>query len=269
MGIKNFKSQINDQTWLDWLSNDPPAAAAHAELREKKIKQANQYTPRALHQPPVAPGTAQQPTPPAAGVSIQINIPQIKKPQFVRSKAAWEWVRANTTKKHIIIGSIVAAVILVSWIGAVVTQHKLTARSGEAAASHSGGAVTSGIIKPDFTPVVPSTKISLATPDNTHSRYDATKETYSFIDDIGGKQFTVSQQRLTTAADAQKNAAKAAKSLNATVNLKTGWGTAYLLTNQKYNSQTLTFSIHDRLMFIQSSFVFTNDQLTGYINNLQ
>jgi|GEM_PF-3497418 hypothetical protein len=215
--------------------------------------------------------------PPVAGVSIQINFPQIrlKKPQFKRTKAVLQGLRGLFTKKRLIIGASVMAVLVVLAATGVITKHVATNNKSIAtkglAATVSGGTTAPDISapKPDFAPMVPAGKSNLATPDNTHSRYDATKQSYSYIDNIDGKQFTVSQQKVDSTADAQTAVTQAAKNLNALIPLKTNQGGAYLLTNQKYNSQTIVFSLKDYLLFIQSSTVLTNDQWATYINSLQ
>lgn len=54
------KKKSNKQAWLDWLADDPPAAKAESELRERYVQQANTFRPvnRSLQgsqsQPPVS-----------------------------------------------------------------------------------------------------------------------------------------------------------------------------------------------------------------------
>lgn len=287
------KEGINKQQWLDWLSDEPPTSAAQAELRQKRLEQARraQYqgprvaAPSPQNQPVATqPPQRPQPTPaapPASGVSIQINIPQFQRPQFTRVRRAYRYVLTQfkrlTHKQLIIIGA-VAAVIIVSWIGAAITQHAVKHRtaaqqSGTASQSAAGGATGDvASSKPDFTPVVPSGKSSLATPDNTHARYDATKQSYSFFDSIDGKQVTVSQQRMASSTEAAQDALQAAKNLqNANTTghkIQTGWGEATVLINQKYNTLMVVFSVQDKLVFLQSTNIIGDNVLVKYVNSL-
>lgn len=128
------KGKNNKQAWLDWLADDPPAAGAQAELRERFKQQANSYQPvNRAHQPTVAasPAPVQQtvappaqasnaaqpaPTPAApsaapATVSIQIHIPALHTERFkraatqikrwfvwlqVQAQKAWSWLRTQS-----------------------------------------------------------------------------------------------------------------------------------------------------------------------------
>lgn len=203
-------------------------------------------------------------TPPAPGLSIQINFPTIRRPEFKWFRAAWIYLRPQFTKPRCIGAGLVliAAVVGLSLYHTIQQHHQQTVATGAISAGQAAAS------KPAFTPVVPNTHPNLAHPDTVHSGFDASRGTYSFIDTIASKQFTVSQQKLATAEASQMAVGKAAKSLNATVQLKTNWGTTYLVTNQKYNSQVLVFGVQDILVFIQSSSILTNDQWIQYINSI-
>jgi hypothetical protein len=125
----------NKQAWLDWLADEPPAADAQAQLRERFKQQANSYqplnrtaappaqhqaqpqhtpvapvaapqtpqqaqpvsrTPQVLHQPQAA----QKPAKPAAPatVSIQIHIPAFHGERF--KKLAAKFKQVKTQVKH-------------------------------------------------------------------------------------------------------------------------------------------------------------------------
>jgi len=281
MDLGRFKKEkTNKQTWLDWLSDAPPPASVQQEVRQKRVEQANTYTPRLVVQqaPPVAPvkqasqapTAAPKPVTPAAGVSISINIPEWRKPQFRRTKAAWAAVRPHLTRSRLIKLAIVAVILGSLWGGLALLKHRSDQRLAQAAhAKQAGQNAVAAQDKPTFIPAVPSSKQELVTPDGKNSKFDPVKGSYSFVDDIGGKKFTVSEQQVPAGQKLTDVVSKAAKSLNAGTQLKTGWGTAYLLTNQKYNSQTLVLGVHDLLVFIASSFTFTQDQWTTYINTLQ
>jgi hypothetical protein len=222
-------------------------------------------------QPVVRP--QQRPTPvvasepkPAGGVSIQIQIPGFHQGQF---KAFATAIGHFLAKKQVITIIIISLLILASWGTSTLHQHVLDNRaiSAKQTAAHQAAGT---LDLPTFLPTVPSDKQELVTPDGTHSRYDKAKGTYSFVDTINGQQFTVSQQVLPGgSSSAQTTVDAAAKSLKASSKLTTGWGTAYILTNQKYHSQTIVFSVKDHLLFIQSAFTLTNTQWLNYINTLQ
>ncbi len=201
-------------------------------------------------------------------VSIQINMPAFHKPQFKRTKAVWVALKPQLTRARILKVSIPIAVIAVLWIGLAINKHIQDNKAAQAAKADSSASAPVAT-KPSFTPVVPGAKASLGTPDNVHSRYDATKKSYSFLDTLDGKQITVSQQQLpangTTASD---TVAKVAKSLNATTQFKTGYGTVYAFTSQKYGYQSLVFSIRDLLMFANSPSAISNSKWIDYINAL-
>jgi hypothetical protein len=211
------------------------------------------------------PAAASEPKP-AHGVSIQIQIPGLHKGQFKAFIAA---IGRFFARKQVITLLIIAGIILAGWGALTIHKHILDSRAAHAKLTTARQAAGT-LDLPNFLPTVPSDKQELVTPDGTHSRYDKTKHTYSFVDTINGQQFTVSQQVLSGGAStAQTTVDAAAKSLKATTKLTTGWGTAYILTNQKYHSQTIVFSVKDHLLFIQSAFTLTNTQWLNYINTLQ
>ncbi|MGH7241662.1 MAG: hypothetical protein ACREGB_05185 [Candidatus Saccharimonadales bacterium] len=125
MGKRQGKN--NKQAWLDWLADEPPAAGAQAELRERFKQQANSYRPvdRTQAQQPAAPAVTPPQsqashaanTPPAAQsaapatVSIQIHIPAFHTARFKRAAAkvkqwviqlkiwlqqGWTWLRTQS-----------------------------------------------------------------------------------------------------------------------------------------------------------------------------
>src|SRR5882672_1966541 len=94
--FKRDKGKVSDDAWAEWLTNEAPAASVQQELRQKRVERANTYTSRpVVPETPVAKSVSAKPAAgqPASGVSIQINIPEWRKPQFKRAKAAWRFAR--------------------------------------------------------------------------------------------------------------------------------------------------------------------------------
>jgi hypothetical protein len=321
MDVSKFKKKGNSkEAWLDWLSDDGPSADAQAELRERFKRQANNYQPRQYASPtatqpvpprqpgagpleaPARPLQAAQPqaqaaqpsagpqkvptasqTNGAAGVSIQINIPQLSFNRLrtwlavVRSWAlqARDWFLAHlaTNKRRTIVVSSLA-VLGVAGIFAPPLLHlgaKGGANLGDTNGTH-GGTATAKYDKPPFTVVRPSTKPKLGTPDGVHAAYDGNKNTYSYGDSIGGNGFIVSQQPVPPQF---KDGAAAVDKIGPTLNTTPGhiistlFGDAYVSVNAKTGAQSVVATVRNLLIFIQSSHKFTDSELTDYINALQ
>jgi hypothetical protein len=141
------------------------------------------------------------------GVSIHINIPEWHKPEFKRTKAAWIALRPHLTRNRVITISTTVAVLALLWGGLAVLKHQGDVRHARELADSSNGQpkVLSAQSKPTFTPAVPSGKEDLLTPDGTHSKFDASKGSYSYLDTLSGKQIIVSEQALPS-ADASRHA---------------------------------------------------------------
>lgn len=216
-----------------------------------------------------------QPTP-GQGVSIQINIPQLHLDKFRRFKArivgwigqgrAWfvrQWV-AN--KPRTIAVSAVAVLVLASLLARPLLVHGKhsdnTAAVGASAPKHA---------KPTFAVVVPSSKPRLATPDGVHAAYDGTKNSYSYSDSIGSNGFIVSEQpipdKFNTADEAVKQIGPQIYGPSNGHIVSTNSGDAYVTSRGK-TAQTVVFSVHNLLMFIQSSHVFSDTDVQDYINGL-
>ena len=127
--------------------------------------------------------------------------------------------------------------------------------------------------KPPFKVIVPPSKPKLATPDGVHAAYDGNKNVYSFSDTIGNNGFILSEQpipdKFNTAQDAISSIGPqiyGATATNHTVN--TFAGDAFVTVSSK-GAQTVIFSTNNLLMFIQSSYKFSDTQIQDYINALQ
>lgn len=272
--FKRKKDNIDADIWTEWLADGKPPVEASQELRQKRVEHANAYVPRAAHKGTSAANEKPKENP-SGGVSIQINIPEFRKPEFTRSKAKlkewWTLARPYLTRSRVIGASIVLAVIVLLFGTLAILRYQNNRHATNSPSSNKQQkASNSGKYPPTFQPTVPSAKPELATPDGVHSRFEPTKEVYTFLDTIDGKSFIVSQQHLATTKLAEETAATASKGLGAGVEqFKTGWGTAYEITNTKYNSQTIIFNVHENLLNIRASFALRNDQWTTYINSLQ
>lgn len=261
--LGNKQDSVKQQAWADWLSDAPPPATVRLEERARRRTEANTYVPRTPVSP-VVPPSSQTPT----GVSIQINLPQFHKPQFRRTKVAWATLRPQLTRRRIITVTSIIVIVGGLWGTLAILKQRHDHAAAQAALTAIQQA-TPQVRKLAFTPAVPSTEQQLAIPDNVRAKFDPSKNNYSFVDLIANKQLTVSEQPLASSDVAKQQVISAAKLLHATVPLNTGWGTAYIATNQKYNSQTVVVSVRELLIFLQSPFSFTNDQWATYINSLQ
>ena len=286
MAIRKSTSKINDKAWLDWLSNDPPAAGARAELRERAVRQANTYQPRPL-QPPAEPAKP-EPKPDAkaaqpATVSIQIHIPALQTEKFHRVKdKLLDWLEdsyqavrsliAANRRRSLIIALVTVLVLVGLFVPPLVLgKHGKGGNQGGAAAGSSAGAATS-YAKPPFDVVVPSSKPKLATPDGVHSAYDGKRNTYSFSDNIGGDGFIVSQQPIPSSFKGGQDAVtKIGPTLgdSTPVKISTLFGEAYIATNPKTSAQSVVVSVRDLLVFMQSAHDFKDSEWVTYINALQ
>jgi len=213
--------------------------------------------------------TAPVAKPPREG-KLSIDI-QFAKPEFRRLRAAGRWLRAHISLRQAITTLIILLVIFGGWVGLAIRKHQLDRQAAAHPKQSLANPGRTGTLElPPYVPAVPATKQELLTPDGTHSKYDKTKQSYSFLDTIKGQQFTVSEQRSGgPLGTGQAAVDKVAKSLKATTAIKTGWGTAYIQTNNKYGSQTVVFGIRDLLGFIQAPFTLDSNQWITYINNLE
>jgi hypothetical protein len=277
--FKRHNKKIGSDTWAQWLADEAPTAAAQAELRQRQVQQANRYQPRQAVPPPVSP----QSTPaasPAATVSIQIHMPSLQNSRLARAwrlvwrsprrLAAWYTTQFNLYRARTISLSILATMALVGVV--MVPVLHLTAHGGASQAT-SAGALSPKYSKPPFTVVVPSSKPKLATPDGVHAAYDGTKNVYTFSDSIGSDGFIVSEQpiptQFNTAADAINSIGpKIYGPTASSSSVNTFAGEAYVTTSTK-GAQTVVFSVHNLLMFIQSAHKFSDTAIQDYINLMQ
>lgn len=315
MDLSGFKKKGNSkEAWLDWLSDDAPSPQAQAELRQRHVQRANTYQPRQFtpqsgapsvnpslnHQQPAqaarpaptqpqafrsaVPPTA-APLPPQAaagqgsGVSIQINIPQLRLERLRRLIArirdagrrfrgwfALQWV---DHKPRVITVSLLAVLVLASLVATPLLHRGAKGGTGDAAAA----APSVKYNKPPFSVVVPGSKPKLATPDGVHAAYDGTKNTYSYSDSIGQNGFIVSEQpipdKFNTAADAISSIGPQIYGPTAINHTVTTFSGDALVTLSSKGAQTIVFSVHNLLMFIQSSHKFSDTDIQDYINSLQ
>jgi hypothetical protein len=237
--------------------------------------------PAAKPAPTASPAATSAPNP---TVSIQIHIPSLQSERFRRLvarvkqgiAAAKTWFRgqlalhkARTLMLAIGVPLLVVLLLLPPLLH--FGSGKPKASGGGSAGSSAGATVKYD--KPTFEVVTPSTKTKLATPDGTHAAYDGAKNIYSYLDNIGGNGFTVSQQPIppqySDGATAVESIAPTLDKDSAPTKLNIITGTAYVSTNQKYHSQTLVLNVRDVLLFIQSSHSFKNSEWESYINTLQ
>jgi hypothetical protein len=267
---KRKYSKKHDDAWVEWLSDEQPSVEVQQELREKRKERANRYVRRPTITTADQPSKAETTAQPVEGVSIHINIPEWHKPEFKRTKAAWIALRPHLTRNRVITISTTVAVLALLWGGLAVLKHQGDVRHARELADSSNGQpkVLSAQSKPTFTPAVPSGKEDLLTPDGTHSKFDASKGSYSYLDTLSGKQIIVSEQALPSADAAKTTAAKAAKSFNTDATIKTGWGTVYI-QNAQSGGQRVVASVRELLVLVQTSYSLTNDQWKTYINSLQ
>jgi hypothetical protein len=309
-----WKKGNSKEAWLDWLSDDAPSQEAQAEMRRQHVRRANTYTPRQFTpqsgENPSLSGQAQpqgsaapiQPRPPAqavsqtsqaqpprqaapvqpqartgqgSGVSIQINIPQLRLNWLrrlggffgrIRSRFTYQWA---FHRPRVITISLLAAMVVASLLATPVL-HLGTDNKG---AASTAGATGPKYKKPPFTVVVPSSKPKLATPDGVHAAYDGNKNVYTYSDSIGQDGFVVSQQpipdQFNTAEDAISSIGPKIYGPTATSHtVATHAGEAYVTVSSK-GAQTVVFSVHNLLMFIQSSHDFSDIEIEDYVNLLQ
>lgn len=270
----------------------------HVQPRPQAPPQASVAAPQAVQQAQPVSNTAPIPKPAStapkvttpATVSIQIHIPafQTERVQklvvrvkgWVKQLKTWiliakKWFLdqlAENKRRTIGVTVGIAVVVLGLFIPPLFNfgYGKSKVADGASSGSSTGAATYE---KPPFDVVRPSSKPKLGTPDGVHAAYDGAKNSYSYSDSIGGNGFTVSQQ---PTPPQFKDGTTAVESIAPNLNkgvapkaLTTLFGTAYVSTNPKYNSQTVVFSIRDLLLFIQSSHAFKDTEWTDYINALQ
>jgi hypothetical protein len=289
--FKRNNKKIGNDTWAQWLADEPPAAGAEAELRQRRVQQANSYQPRPVA-PPLTPPTAAVPpqsstpisapnTTPAATVSIQIHMPSFRGSRVARAvQAAWQSLRrlSNWYTSQFALNRArtvgFSALLTLAVVGAFILPllHLIHGGADHATGS-SAGALSPKYSKPPFTVVVPSSKPKLATPDGVHAAYDGTKNVYTYSDSIGGNGFIVSEQpipeQFNAAADAINSIGPkiyGPTAANSTVN--TFAGDAYVTLSNK-GAQTIVFSVRNLLMFIQSAHKFSDTAIQDYINSMQ
>lgn len=290
---ERYKQQAN--TYQPRQVTPPPAPQPNPTLGPQSVAPPEPARPLQAAQPqPQAVRPQITPTPPisapqpvnsanptnAAGVSIQINIPQLSFKrlrrwlEFVRSwiRRGRDWFLAQlATNKRRTIAVSVLAVLVVAGIFVPPLLH-FGAKGNASLGGANSGVATAKYDKPPFTVVRPSSKPKLGTPDGVHSAYDGTKNTYSYGDSIGGNGFILSQQPIPPQfKDGAAAVADIGPKLNTTPGhtINTLFGDAYVSVNPKTGAQSVAATIRNLLIFIQSSHKFTDTELTDYINTLQ
>ncbi len=264
------RKKIDDKAWVDWLSDEPPAAGVQQEVRQKRMRRANEYRPRSA-QP-----TTKSADEPAPAVSIQINLPAFDKEKFRRRKrllfARLKRVQRKLLRhrKWLIIGSTAVLVLIVGSSITEVVRHNHRRTEALKVAHRAGQNLTRVATKPSFMPAVPVGKDYLATPDGKQSRYDGTHDTYSFADTLEGDHITVSEQpapkKFASGQDAVDSIA--ALSFKSAKRVSVGVTTAYIASFDKSEAQTAITTVNGLLVFVQSSAAHTASIWATYLATL-
>jgi hypothetical protein len=262
----NFKKisdeDRNKKDWLDWwLSDEPPTPTARADLRQARVKQANQYKPRI----PQSTKPPEAPKPSSTGTNITINLdlskiklpkpPKIKLPGFPYRRLA---------------ASLVLLAVMVVGSSALYHHHQ---QSVEASKLEAARKATTGPSRttPSFAPLVPKDKPELAKldPKNKDIAYDGNRDTYSFMDKLDSNNITISEQPLpANLGEPQQAVNQVAKQINAKEPISLNDGVAYS-SSDKSGAQTVVFSAKNLLIFINSPFHHEAASYKFYIDNLQ
>jgi hypothetical protein len=122
---------------------------------------------------------------------------------------------------------------------------------------------------PTFKPIAPSDKPQLARLGS--AAYNATIKSYTYYDLFLGQPLQVSQQlvpaNFKSAALATQTIATSVKATT-TFSTKTG-GQAYLASNPTSGLQTVIFSSHNLLIFVQSKYAHSLAEWASYLDSLQ
>jgi hypothetical protein len=262
----NFKKisdeDRNKKDWLDWwLSDDPPTPTARADLRQARVRQANQYRPRAPQ--PTVPPEPQESPPAGTNITINLDLSKIKLPKPPKIKLPnWPYRRLAV--------SLAVLTLIVVGLSTLYHHHQQTVETAKLEAARR--AVTGPTrTTPSFTPLVPKDEPELAKldPKNKDIAYDGNRDTYSFMDKLDNNNITISEQPLpANLGEPQQAINHVAKQINAKEPINLNDGVAYA-SSDKSGSQTIVFSAKDLLIFINSPFHHEVASYKFYIDNLQ
>lgn len=243
-----------------------PKSAEHvAPVWQQKPSIPIKPQPNTASKPP----TAKEP----AGVSIQINLPQIRLPKLKIADAkqyVWPHLQIANQKlrqnrNYFIAGASVLVLVVSTFAGGAYIKRSADARKAAKAAAAVTQKAKAVKTKPEFEPVT-----SGAAAEPAKSAYDSTKGVYSFADKVAGKDVIVSQQpvpeQFKSAFDAVNDIAESLKAGQSTA---INGGTAYIATDEQAGAQTVVFSKNNLLIFIQSPFKHSQAQWQAYINSLK
>ncbi len=263
MGIDlgRFKSNKNNDEWLEWLSDDPVPTSIRTRIRQRAVHRVAQAPARR----PIRRSSAIDTTSSAApqtiqkspSVSIHIALPHVQRPQLRVPRV----VKKNA--KPLTVGT----VLLLFVVGGVFvlknTQHDDVAQTG----IDTKAVLSQNQVKPDFAYILPKGKSAEA---DMTVKFDPEKKVVNFQDSIGGVPIIISQQQLPPSLkeDTQNRVKKLAEEFAATEVLSTANPTAFLGTSAK-GPQTVIFAKKDLLIFIQSSKEIDNHDWAEYVTNLQ
>jgi len=263
MDRSRFRTGKEKDDWLDWLSDNPPSAAAREELRRKRVADANRYRPRTAPRRPTESNDAPESPNAPPNVTININLPKVKLPA-VKLPALPK--PRLPSRKLLIIGLMIALVAGgAGWWG--INRLQGSSKSSSDAGS---AAVQPVRASPSFKPIAPKDKPQLANFEPKVTYYDGRHDTYSFTDLLPGGHITVSEQPLPAKLGPLPQAlASVAAQVGAKEQLVTDHGPAYMNTNPKSGSQIIVFTLNNLLIFINSPYGHNSGAWKDYINNLR
>jgi len=293
---KNPQSDYSKQ--LDWwLSDDPPPSDVESRLRAPYIPPPDDspmFKSSLDDLPPDEPG--------ATNITINVHVPKVKLPPL---KKADLLQKLRTIPRHPAGQLAILAVVMMlaglgahsfifkpsstvpaaggnspnqvlgaSQINSQTAASPLTSNSATSVnqPTLSTGSTNNGSTsnKASFTPVAPANNPDLGNYAFAKTSYDSSTGTYTYIDVLDGKVFSVTEQVIPSQYSSGQDAVdKIATSINATDQIITTKVVAYMLTDAKSGQQTIVFSMNKLLIVINSNFQHPDSDWKSYIETLQ
>jgi hypothetical protein len=209
-------------------------------------------TPMARPVSPVAPASvAAQGSATVPAVSIQISMPKFRLPKLPYQRIGY-------------------------WAGGVALLAGLTI-GGWNAYKHFWGrskvavkGTSTVLTSPSFTPVAPQNKPQLGQQGaDPNSAYDGSKDLYTFRDMLMGFPVVVSQQPLPEKFKDANTLKKTAEGIGTVETVETAFGTAYIATVAKGETQQVMLSYQNRLVMVQSFKKFDAETWKYYLETLR